>query len=247
MTESSTPRSELWAGLKDTIPLMIGALPFGLIFGATALTYGLSPAAVAGMSAFVFAGSAQFIGAGMVHNGAPIPIIVLTTFVVNLRHALYSASLAPYLKGLSQRWIVPLSFWLTDETFVIVIRRFEQPDESPHKHWYFLGSELGMYINWQFWTWVGIFAGSRIDNPARWGLDFAMIVTFIGMVVPAVKTRPTLVSVIVAGAVAVLANPLPYNLGLLLAALCGVVAGMATQSQINVPETKAAETTEVAS
>lgn len=73
---------------------------------------------------------------------------------------------------------------------MVVISRYTKDDGSPHKHWYFLGSALSMYINWQLCTWIGILVGQSIPNPDAWGLDFAMIVTFIGMLVPFVKNGP---------------------------------------------------------
>src|SRR5512135_2810064 len=115
---SSSAPAEFLAGAKATFPLIVGAIPFGIIFGALAAASGLSFAATAAMSAFVFAGSAQFIAVGLVAAGTGWPFIVLTTFVVNLRHMLYSATLAPHVKRLPQRWKIPLAFWLTDETFV---------------------------------------------------------------------------------------------------------------------------------
>lgn len=218
--------SEFWAGVKATIPLEFGAIPFGIIFGALAVNSGLSPAATQAMSAFVFAGSAQFIAAGLVATGTNTLVIILTTLVVNLRHMLYAATLAPYMKGLSQRWLLPLGFWLTDESFVVSIQRYNQPDNSPHKQWFFLGSEVFMYLNWQLWTFVGLVAGQAFQNASSWGLDFAMIVTFIGMLVPLVKNKAAALSVLVAGATALLANGLPHKLGLILAALLGVLGGM---------------------
>ncbi len=227
----STRRAEFWAGVKDTFPLVVGAIPFGIIFGAVAATNGLSAGGAAAMSAFVFAGSAQFIASGLIAQGTPIAIIILTTFVVNLRHMLYSASLAPHMSHLPQRWLAPLGFWLTDESFVVVISRYNKPDPSPYKHWYFLGSALFMYINWQICTWVGLFAGERIKDPGRWGLDFAMVVTFIGMLIPFIKNRPALISVLVAGVTAVIAHPLPNQLGLIVAALLGVLSGVLAESR----------------
>ena len=85
----------------------------------------------------------------------------ITTFIVNLRHALYSASLAPHMKHLPARWLIPLGFWLTDESFVVVIARYTQPDASPFKHWYFLGSALFMYINWNICTLIGVIAARQ--------------------------------------------------------------------------------------
>lgn len=223
-------RTEFLAGARDTFPLIVGAIPFGLIFGALAAGSGLSFAGTAAMSAFVFAGSAQFIAMGLVAAGTGWPFIVLTTFVVNLRHALYSATLAPHVKHLPQQWQVPLAFWLTDETFVIAANRYHRADASAHKHWYWLGSAVFMYVNWQICTWLGLTVGQLLPDAAAWGLDFAMPVTFIGMVVPYLKNRPMLAAVIVSGLVAVLAYPLPNKLGLIVAAGAGIAAGIVTEN-----------------
>ncbi len=223
-----TPRSEFWAGVRATFPLVVGAIPFGILFGAVAVTSGLSGAAAAAMSALVFAGSAQFIAAGLVASGAGLAVIVLTTFVVNLRHALYSASLAPYLKHLGQRWLLPLGFWLTDETYAVVIERFVRGADAPHKHWYQFGSALFMYLNWQLCTWIGIWAGQSLPNPEAWGLDFALPVTFIGMVVPTIRRRSVLLCALAAGAGSLVFAGLPHQLGLIAAALLAVVVGVLT-------------------
>lgn len=221
-----TRTSEFWRGFRATIPLVVGAIPFGIIFGALAVNSGLSAGAAAAMSAFVFAGSSQFIAAGLFGSGAGLAIIVLTTFVVNLRHSLYSVTLAPHMKHLPQRWLAPLAFWLTDESFLVVAERYRQPDASPYKHWFFLGSAVFMYVNWNLCTWIGIFAGQTLPNPASWGLDFALIVTFIGMVAPGLRSRPVAASVLTAGMTAILLAGLPNRLGLIAAALAGVAAGM---------------------
>jgi predicted branched-subunit amino acid permease len=152
-------------------------------------------------------------------------MIVLTTFVVNLRHALYATSLGPYLKRLPRRWLLPLAFWLTDETYAVTIRRYQQDPENPFRQWYQLGSSVSMYLNWQFWTAVGLFAGTKLAGLAEWGLDFAMAVTFIGIVVPLVRSLPMLLCALVAGVAAVLLKGLPSNLGLLAAALAAMAAG----------------------
>lgn len=233
MTQSHahpTRLAELWAGARDTFPLIVGTIPFGVIFGAVAVTSGVSVGGTMAMSAFVFAGSAQFIAAGLAGAGAGALVIVVTTFVVNLRHALYAASLAPHMKHLPQRWLAPLGFWLTDETYVVVVSRYSRADGSPHTHWYHLGSALFMYANWQLCTWIGLLAGQSIPNPRAWGLDFALVVTFIGMLAQFIRNRPALAAAGVAGATAVLAHGLPNQIGLLIAALAGIVAGMAAEA-----------------
>lgn len=221
-----SPLAHFLAGIKDTFPLIVGAIPFGLIFGALAQSSGLSFAGALAMSAFVFAGSAQFISLGMLAAGANWPVIVLTTFVVNLRHALYSATLAPYVTRLSQRWQIPLAFWLTDETFAVVVNRYTEGALSSSLRWYHLGSAAAMYLNWQLCTFLGLTIGQLLPNLAAWGLDFAMPVTFIGMMIPYLQSRPMAASVGVAGIVALLVYPLPHNLGLIIAALAGIVAGV---------------------
>ena len=230
----STPRAEFLAGVKATIPLVIGAFPFGIIFGAAAVTSGISPAATVGLSLFVFAGSAEFIAVGLVKAGASVPLIILTTFVVNVRHMLYSATLAPYVKHLPQRWLIPLSFMLTDEAFVITSTHYAEPGDLTHKHWYFLGSDGLLYVCWQLFTWLGIVAGSLIPDPTRLGLDFAMSVTFIGMLVPLIKNRPVLAAVVVAGIVAVLTYTMPNKIGLMIAALAGIAAGVIVEARSGV-------------
>lgn len=217
--------SEMVQGARDTLPLLVGAVPFGIIFGALAISSGLSPLATLGMSLFVFAGSAQFVAVGLITQGTGVALIVLTTFVVNLRHALYSASLAPYVRQLSQRWLLPLAFWLTDETYAVVIHRYRKEDAAPFKHWYFFGSALSMYINWQVSTVIGIFAGQQLQSMAEWGLEFAMVVSFIGIVVPMLNSRPMLVCALVAGITASVLRDLPNQLGLIFAAMAGVVVG----------------------
>lgn len=228
-----SPRQEALAGARDIIPLVVGAVPFGIIFGTLAQGSGLSFGATIGMSAFVFAGSSQFIALGLLAAGSTLPLIVLTTVVVNLRHMLYAASLLPYVQGSSGRWKAVIGFFLTDEAFAIAIRRYVQPDPSPHKHWYYLGAAVTMYGNWILCTWLGLTVGQLIPNAAAWGLDFAMVATFIGMIVPYATTRPMVGAILVAGIVAVLANGLPHKLGLMVAAIAGVATGywLETRSQ----------------
>lgn len=221
-----SPSAEFWAGARDIIPLVVGAVPFGIIFGTLATTAGLSATGTLAMSLFVFAGSSQFIAAGLIAAKTGWLLIVLTTFVVNLRHLLYAVSLLPYVKKLPQVWKIPMAFWLTDETFAVGIRRYESGEQAAFKHWYYVGAALTMYLNWQVCTLLGITVGRLIPNAAEWGLDFAMSVTFIGMIVPYVKNKPMGIAVAVAGVMAVLAYSLPHKLGLMVAAIAGISAGV---------------------
>ena len=224
----SSRRREFSAGARDIAPLIVGAVPFGILYGVVCLTAGMPWWAAQAMSAFVFAGSAQFIAAGLVGQGTPFPFIVLTTFIVNLRHALYGASVAPYLRGLPATWRAFLAFGMTDESYAttIVHYRDETRGDVAAKHWYFLGANVAMYVCWQFDTALGYWIGAALGDPLALGLDFVLPVVFIAILVPQLKSRSTILSALVAGAVAVLAAGLPNKLGLLIAIAAGIFAGI---------------------
>jgi len=181
MSDQSSRSREFLLGARDTLPMIVGAIPFGVLFGALAATAGMPFWAAMAMSLFVFAGSSQFVAATLVSQGVGTAVIVLTTFIVNLRHALYP--------------------------------------------WYYFGSAVFMYCNWQLCTVIGFVAGSSLDGLSEWGLEFAMVVTFIGIVVPLIVRAPMLIAAVVAIAVSLIARDLPHNMGLVIASVVGVVAG----------------------
>ena len=217
---------EFFQAMRDMLPLLVGAMPFGIIYGTLAASAGLSAAQAVGMSLLVFAGSAQFIALSLLSGGAGMAVLLLTTLVVNLRHALYSATLQPFVRHLPARWRLPLAFWLTDEAFAVVQQRYAAPDTAAYKHWYFFGAALAMYLNWQLCTLIGVLFGQTVPNLAAWGLDFAMLATFIGVVVPMLRNWPQVAAALVAGAVALACHGLPYQLGLLAAAVSGIAIGL---------------------
>ncbi|WP_192983098.1 AzlC family ABC transporter permease [Pseudomonas sp. EggHat1] len=217
---------EFTQGARDMLPMLLGAIPFGIIFGSLAGAAGLDPWQTQGMSVLVFAGSAQFIAISLLSGGAGIAVVLLTTFVVNLRHALYSASLQPYVRHLPKRWRMPLAFWLTDEAYAVVVQRYTRGDKGAYRHWYFLGAALAMYCNWQLCTLAGVLFGQAVPNIGEWGLDFAMLATFIGIVVPMLRNQPQVAAALVAAGVALACHELPYKLGLMAAAASGIVVGV---------------------
>lgn len=215
--------SMFWSGVREEVPLLVGVFPFGMIYGALALNAGLSLAASQMMSSIVFAGSSQFIAAQLVHDAAPGLVIVLTIAVVNLRHMLYSASLAPYLEKLPIRWKILLAYLLTDEAYAPTALKFEREGASPLGHWFLFGAGLALWSTWQVSTGLGIFLGAAI--PQSWPLDFALPLTFIALVMPVLRNRPAVMAALSAGLVALLAYNLPFKLGLILAALTGILVG----------------------
>lgn len=195
-----------------------------MIYGALALGAGLSPAAAQLMSSVVFAGSSQFAAAQLVRDAAPALVIVVTIAMVNLRHMLYSASIAPYIKDLPVRWKSLLAYLLTDEAYAATVIHYQQEGVTSSSHWFFLGAGLALWTTWQVSSALGIFLGASL--PESWPLDFALPLTFIAMVMPALKDRPMVAAALSAGVVALLAYSLPYKLGLILAAAAGITVGM---------------------
>lgn len=220
-------RSHLfYRGLRDSVPMQVGIAPFGIIFGTLAGVGGLSLLQAVGMSALVYAGSAQFIVISLLGSGASAAVILLTTLIVNLRHVLYSATLQPHVSALPQRWRLLLAFWLTDETFAVVQRFYRVHGRTPQAHWYWLGVATALYACWVGSSLVGVLFGQAVPDMAGWGLEFAMLATFIGIVVPMLRNRPQIAAALVAAAVALLTYDLPYKLGLMAAAFSGIGAGV---------------------
>lgn len=215
------------AGSRDQLPLLLGVIPFGLIFGALALQAGLPPAAALGFSVLIFAGSAQFIAVGML-SSAPAGLIVATIFVVNLRHALYSASLSPHLTHLPMKWKVPLAWLLTDEAFAVAALRYRQADLRL-AHWYTLGTGLTLWAAWQASTALGILLGARV--PESWGLEVALPLTFIALLILSISDWPGVAAALCAGTAAVVLHGLPFRLGLVAAAILGVGLGVALEAR----------------
>jgi 4-azaleucine resistance transporter AzlC len=224
LTGQNIQAREFFRGIKAEIPILVGVIPFGMIYGVLAIDAGLIPSVAQAMSAIVFAGSSQFISTQMFAAGSPGVMIVLTVAVVNLRHLLYSASIAPYLVGLSRSWKWLLAYLLTDEAYAVAITHYRQPGDQRFRHWFFLGAGLALWGSWQASTAMGIFLGSVI--PSDWPLDFTLALTFIALLVPGLKGKPDVITAITAGIVAIFAYNLPYKLGLILAAITGIGAGL---------------------
>jgi 4-azaleucine resistance transporter AzlC len=216
------PRREFFTGARDQLPLLLGVVPFGLIFGALAVSAGIPAFEAQAFSFFIFAGSAQFVAIGLVAGQTPALLIVATILVVNLRHMLYSAALGPHVQHLSLRWKVPLAWLLTDEAFATASLRYRR-DDRQHAHWYFLGTGLTLWAFWQLSTLLGIALGARV--PESWSLDFALPLTFLAILVPQVRDRPSLAAALVAGVLAVALAGMPLKLGLMVSILAGVAVG----------------------
>jgi len=219
-------RRELLTATRHSLPIWVGVTPFGLIFGLLARQTELGVWGALAMSVFVFAGSSQFIAVGLLQAGTSYGLIVLTTLVVNLRHLLYGASVAPHIHSLSAVWQRLLAFGLTDESYAITIARYAGDDGSGDRRWYFLGANANIFTCWLLSTALGAWLGDRIVDPAALGLDFALSATFIGLLIPHMRDKAATVVLIVSGSVALLARHLPGRLSILLAVLLAATAGL---------------------
>jgi len=213
----------LLRGARDTLPLLPGVVPFGLIYGATALAAHVPVWLTQAMSAIIFAGSAQFAVVLLVSGGASALVLVLTAATLNLRHLLYSASLGPTLREAPRGWRLLLAYLLVDEVYGVVVGRMLTLPMRERLR-YMLGSGLTLWVSWQLSTLGGILIGARI--PASWSLDFAATLTFIALLVPLLHDRAHIGAALAASLVAALALGAPLKLGLALGALTGIVVGL---------------------
>ena len=220
-----TPRSEFLAGVHAELPLLLGVVPFGMIFGVLGLAAGLPAWAVVLSSSLIFGGSSQVVFAQLWGAAAPPAITVTTIGVVNLRHLLYSAAVAEYLRSLPWRWKLLLAYLLTDEAFAAALPRLRDGPATPHRHCFLLGTGATLWSGWQLSTLAGVLLGTAI--PAQWSLDFSIALTFIALLVLAVHRRSDAGAALVAAAVVLPALALPHKLGLLVAAAAGIAAGLA--------------------
>ena len=223
-----SPRSEFLAGARDIAPVLLGAVPFGLVAGVAAISAGMSALEGLALSIFAFSGIAQLITCQLVAADSPVVVTVGAAFVVSLRLLMYSAALSPHLTHLDRRWRAALAFVMTDQSFAMTMHIAAQK-ERPHFHWHFLGAGTTLYLAWQASVAAGIAVGAQV--PAAWSLDFAVTLTFIALLVPAVRTRADLAAAIVATAVVLVAAGLPYRLALVVAAVAGIAAGMIVEKK----------------
>ena len=220
---TKTARQEFWDGVRDEIPLMLGVFPFGMVFGVLGVEAGLEPLVVMAMSVIVFGGASQVVFAQMAGAGASGLVITGTVGIINLRHALYSATLTQYIQGLPMRWRFVLAYLLTDEAFFISLNRMQTKPPSPYMHFHMLGTGGLLWVMWQIATAIGIGLGELI--PDALNLGFAIPLTFMAITLPQITSIPPLVALLVAGTVAILGQDLPWNIWVITAGLIGMIAG----------------------
>lgn len=247
-------RASFVAGVRDAAPTLPPNVPFGMLFGATAVQVGFDPVAATALSVFTFAATAQLAAVELLRSGSDLPVVLATILLINLRYVVYSASLAPEVGHLSRRWRAAIAYPLFDISYALSIARFTDENEDrddatddgddearsdgegarpqdDHRGWYYLGTALPMVAVFAGSTLAGALAGQVVGEGLH--LSFAIPLIFVALLVPSIDGRAGAVVAAVAGVVAVAGAGLPYNLGLLAAAVAGtVVAALAQRGSV---------------
>jgi 4-azaleucine resistance transporter AzlC len=228
MSESQSQRKRGASdGARAVAPLLIGVVPFGLVFGIVAAGSSVGSWLGGSTSVIIFAGTAQLATLQLIDAGVAGAVVIATALVINARHLMYSAALAPHFQEFPTLARFTLPYVLTDQAFAVSIVRYGEVTDPVYKQWYFTGAALTLWTTWQISTVVGIVLGAQV--PASWSLDFAIPLVFLVLLVPAIRSRPDLIAALVGGGIAVAAAGAPYGLGLMIGAVSGVIAGVVAQ------------------
>jgi len=217
---------ELRRGARDVLPVVVGVVPWGLIFGSIGADHHFGVLNTLLMSFTINAATAQVVGLQMiVAGGAPL-VVVLGTVIINSRLLLYSLTIAPFLRRLPPPWRLLLTFGMTDLIFVMAHRRFESEDGARAKHWYFMGSAYVLFASWIVSTYVGYVYGLQLARIPELGLDFAIDALLIAFAMGSLANGRLAAVGVAAGVVGLTLQTLPGDAGLYIAVPVGAVVGL---------------------
>ena len=214
-------------GIAAGMPVVLGYLPLGFAFGVLARGAGLNVLHVFAMSLLVYAGSAQFIGVGLIAAGAGAWSIIITTFLVNLRHLLMSASLVPFLKNIPVARLAALSYELTDESYAMAMGHFSS--NEPREEWV-RGLFITCQLGWIASTVLGAWVGNLIPNPEAFGLDYALTAMFICLLVFQLRDKLAYLAALLAGALGLwIYMVIPGRWNIIIASVVAATVGVGVQ------------------
>ena len=211
-------------GASAILPLCIGDFPFSFIVGALSVSAGMSVWQSTVWSTIVIAGSAQMLALNMLKTGASLGVIIFTTLIINLRHILYSASISSTVREASFFKKCFMAYALTDEVYATTVKEMEENKKD--KYLFYFSAMLTFWFAWVLADFLGALVGASFPHIEKYGLDFAMVAAFIAIVVPQIKSQACTVAAIVAAVSGVLLVVLPYSLGIVVASVLGVMAGL---------------------
>ena len=223
-TTRAIVRRAIQDGVIAVSPLLLGVMPFGLIFGVTVAATDVENFLGWSTSVIIFAGAAQLATVELLDQASPAVVIIATGLVINARHFMYSAALSPHFKDFPTGFRFGGPYILTDQAFALSITRYDSVEDPLYKRWFYVGVAITLWVLWQITTGLGVLLGAQV--PESWNLDFAIPLVFLSLLIPTMRTRPSVVAALVGGTLAVLARDLPNGTGLLVAAACGIAAGV---------------------
>ena len=221
----TTTKSAYFKGIVDAAPFILVIIPFASLFGLLATEAGLSVFEALTFSVAVIAGASQFTALQLLQEEVPTVIVLASALAVNLRMAMYSASLTPWI-GKAPLWQRAFAAYLTvDQSYVAAVTQYERQPEMtvPQRMAYFFGAVTPVAPLWYVFTLVGAILGSSV--PESWALDFAIPITFLAMIAPMFRTLAHVAAALVAVVVSLLAIGVPYSLGVIIAGAAGMVTG----------------------
>ncbi|MFH7237795.1 AzlC family ABC transporter permease [Klebsiella pneumoniae] len=214
----------IFRGASAIMSLCIGDFPFSFIVGALSVSAGMSVWQSTAWSAIVIAGSAQMLALNMLKTGATLGVIIFTTLIINLRHVLYSASISGTVREASFFKKCFMSYALTDEVYATTVKEME--GNKKEKYLFYGSAMITFWAIWVLADFLGALVGASFPHIEKYGLDFAMVAAFIAIVVPQIKSQACTVAAVVAAVSGVLLVVLPYSLGIVVASVLGVLAGL---------------------
>lgn len=212
------------AGLRDMSSVSLGLSAWGLVTGVAMVKGGLSVPLALLMSLTVFAGSAQLATLPLITSGAPLWVIWATALCVNLRFVIFSAQWRPFLMRFPRRERIALTYFSADLSYVLFMKRFQEPREDDGQVEYLLGGSSINWASWQLSSVLGIVLADVI--PTEWGLGFAGVLALLGLTWSMLTDRATTAAAMVAGAAAVAAFALPFKLNIVVAIAAAVCIGL---------------------
>jgi len=221
---SVSARTAFWDGVRAVAPLFLGVLPFGAIAGAAAVSVGLDAAPALALSVIVFAGASQLAMLELLSQNAPWFVILATAMAINARFTIYSLSLAPRFQHLGRRAKALAAYLLTDQAYAVSIVHYDRGAGPKAGKCFYFGAAASLWVVWLAGTALGV--GFGAEAAARGPFQFAVPLTFLALLVPSLKNRPTVFAAAVSGLTVLALHALPLNLGFLAAVFAGAAAGV---------------------
>ena len=220
-----TPRRAFLRGYLDCAPFILIVVPYSMLFGVVARDAGLDLLQTMSMTVLVIAGASQFTAIALMQDQAPVFIALLASLVVNLRMAMYSAALVPHVGHARLSVRALMAYLMVDQAFAVAVRTYEdRPDMTPTaKVAYYFGCMMLICPFWYGCTFLGAVVGQAI--PPSYSLDFAVPVCFIALTAPLLRSRSHIFAALVSSITSILFGWVPWSLGLIIAAIAGLIAG----------------------